>query len=181
MALAAGDVLYVADSEAHRSACSLVPEWRRAFQPCEFFAALKAAPRKYHRVMNESRSPMLTSTFAPILAAGSPWAQTPPGGRASAASRMSMSSSWGVCRDPRGVRTLRGRDRSRAAEGLAGAGLCTGGLPIVGVSWTDAVDYCAWRSVQDGRVVRLPTEAEWEFAARGRQEALFPWGDVMPG
>ena len=26
----------------------------------------------------------------------------------------------------------------------------------------------------------MPTEAEWEFAARGRQDALFPWGDVMP-
>ena len=53
-------------------------------------------------------------------------------------------------------------------------------LPVVGVSWLDAVAYCAWRSEQDGRPVRLPTEAEWEFAARGRQEALFPWGDVMP-
>ena len=53
-------------------------------------------------------------------------------------------------------------------------------LPVVGVSWIDAVAYCAWRSEQDGRPVRLPTEAEWEFAARGRQEALFPWGDVMP-
>jgi formylglycine-generating enzyme len=53
-------------------------------------------------------------------------------------------------------------------------------LPVVGVSWIDAVAYCAWRSGQDGRTVRLPTEAEWEFAARGRQEALFPWGDVMP-
>src|SRR5256885_4141757 len=54
-------------------------------------------------------------------------------------------------------------------------------LPVVGVSWLDAVDYCAWRSERDGRTVRLPTEAEWEFAARGRQDALFPWGDVMPG
>ena len=53
-------------------------------------------------------------------------------------------------------------------------------LPVVGVSWIDAVAYCAWRAVQDGRPVRLPTEAEWEFAARGEQEALFPWGDTMP-
>jgi len=53
-------------------------------------------------------------------------------------------------------------------------------LPVVGVSWTDAVAYCTWRSRQDGRPVRLPTEAEWECAARGRQPTLFPWGDVMP-
>jgi len=53
-------------------------------------------------------------------------------------------------------------------------------LPVVGVSWLDAAAYCAWRSDADGRAVRLPTEAEWEFAARGSQDALFPWGDVMP-
>src|SRR5262245_9277647 len=53
-------------------------------------------------------------------------------------------------------------------------------LPVVGVSWADATAYCEWRSQGDPRPVRLPTEAEWEFAARGRQEALFPWGDVMP-
>jgi formylglycine-generating enzyme len=53
-------------------------------------------------------------------------------------------------------------------------------LPVVGVSWLDAAAYCAWRSDQDGRAVRLPTEAEWEFAARGKHGALFPWGDVMP-
>jgi formylglycine-generating enzyme required for sulfatase activity len=50
-------------------------------------------------------------------------------------------------------------------------------LPVVGVSWHDAVAYCAWRSEQDGLAVRLPTEAEWEFAARGPDEALFPFGD----
>jgi formylglycine-generating enzyme required for sulfatase activity len=53
-------------------------------------------------------------------------------------------------------------------------------LPVVGVSWNDAVAYCTWRSELDGRVVRLPTEAEWECAARGKQLALFPWGDVVP-
>jgi formylglycine-generating enzyme len=44
----------------------------------------------------------------------------------------------------------------------------------------DAVDYCAWRSAAEGCDVRLPTEAEWEYAARGEQAALFPWGDVIP-
>jgi formylglycine-generating enzyme required for sulfatase activity len=56
-------------------------------------------------------------------------------------------------------------------------------LPVVGVSWHDAAAYCAWRSNEDGsssRAVRLPTEAEWEFAARGSQDALFSWGDVVP-
>ena len=53
-------------------------------------------------------------------------------------------------------------------------------LPVVGVSWLDATAYCAWRSAADGRRVRLPTEAEWEYAARGGGETLFPWGDTIP-
>jgi sulfatase modifying factor 1 len=53
-------------------------------------------------------------------------------------------------------------------------------LPVVGVSWHDAVAYCAWRTGH-GSAERLPTEAEWERAARGGVEgAAFPWGDDIP-
>ena len=53
--------------------------------------------------------------------------------------------------------------------------------PVVGVSWREAIAYCEWLSASTGRKFRLPTEAEWERAARGGHEsALFPWGDVPP-
>jgi len=53
--------------------------------------------------------------------------------------------------------------------------------PVVGVSWYDATRYCEWLSENTGRTFRLPTEAEWERAAReGREETLYPWGNVPP-
>lgn len=53
-------------------------------------------------------------------------------------------------------------------------------LPVTGVSWYDASDFCAWRSA-NGEPMRLPTEAEWEWAARGGLEnSRFPWGDEIP-
>jgi formylglycine-generating enzyme len=53
--------------------------------------------------------------------------------------------------------------------------------PVVGVSWFEAVHYCDWLSQRTGRRFRLPTEAEWERAARGGAEGgQFPWGDASP-
>jgi formylglycine-generating enzyme required for sulfatase activity len=53
--------------------------------------------------------------------------------------------------------------------------------PVVAVSWFDAAQYCEWLSEITGRKFRLPTEAEWECAARGGVEGkLFPWGDGPP-
>src|SRR5262249_8297481 len=49
--------------------------------------------------------------------------------------------------------------------------------PVTMVTWQDAVDYCAWLSRKLTAEVRLPTEAEWEMAARGNSDRRYPWGD----
>lgn len=52
--------------------------------------------------------------------------------------------------------------------------------PVVCVSWDDAVAYAAWLSRQTGVPYRLPTEAEWEFTARGGLAGTVPWDEARP-
>jgi formylglycine-generating enzyme required for sulfatase activity len=47
----------------------------------------------------------------------------------------------------------------------------------VGVSWFEALAYVRWLAAFTGRACRLPTEAEWEKAARGTDGRIYPWGD----
>jgi len=49
--------------------------------------------------------------------------------------------------------------------------------PVVGVSWFEALAFCAWLSDVTGKTVRLPCEEEWEYAARGIQGLQYAWGD----
>jgi len=51
--------------------------------------------------------------------------------------------------------------------------------PITNVSWNDAVAYCRWLSEMTNEIYRLPSEAEWEYAARGSDGRRYPWGNAF--
>jgi sulfatase modifying factor 1 len=58
---------------------------------------------------------------------------------------------------------------------------CDPQQPVVAVSWHEATQYCAWLASATGMKYRLPSEAEWERAARGgREDTAFPWGNEPP-
>lgn len=50
--------------------------------------------------------------------------------------------------------------------------------PVIEISWSEAATYCKWLADRTGKPYHLPTEAQWEFAARGGlADKLYPWGD----
>ncbi|MBK1647316.1 hypothetical protein CKO36_01595 [Rhabdochromatium marinum] len=55
-----------------------------------------------------------------------------------------------------------------------------GSRPVIDVTWQEAQDYAAWLSEQTGKPYRLPTEAEWEYAARGGTTSSYWWGIGSP-
>ena len=73
-------------------------------------------------------------------------------------------------------------DRFTAATGRSAAddeGWGRGRRPVINVSWEDAVAYTRWLSEQTGQRYRLPSEAEWEYAARAGTEAKYSWGNQI--
>jgi len=63
------------------------------------------------------------------------------------------------------------------APNHGGATAGSDNYPVLGVNWDAATAYCQWLSRKTGKKYRLPTEAEWEKAARGTDQRRFPWGN----
>ena len=77
---------------------------------------------------------------------------------------------YAVFAEATGRRFPEGWERGRPPEGKENH-------PVGNVSWWDAITYCRWLAELTGRPYRLPTEAQWEKAARGTDGRTYPWGN----
>lgn len=75
---------------------------------------------------------------------------------------------WDACVDQGGC-SYRPNDR----------GLGRGKRPVTDIHWNDANAYLAWLSLKTGKTYRLPSESEWEYAARAGSTATYPWGPAL--
>jgi formylglycine-generating enzyme required for sulfatase activity/predicted Ser/Thr protein kinase len=83
----------------------------------------------------------------------------------------------GTRREIAGCNTYDGRWEYRDSANWQAPGFAQSDMhPVACVSWDDAAAYAAWLTARSGYVYRLPSSAEWEYAARAGSDADFPWG-----
>ena len=73
--------------------------------------------------------------------------------------------------------TFKDYDKFTAQDKVDDEGWGRGPQPIINISWDDAAEYAEWLSAQTGKRYRLPTEAEWEYAARAGTTTEYFWGN----
>lgn len=84
---------------------------------------------------------------------------------------------WQECWTPEGWQQIQGAKGPRTGEGSLGLR----NHPAIYISWHEAQAFCRWLSRKSGAAVALPTEAQWEKAARGVDGRRYPWGaDLIP-
>lgn len=78
--------------------------------------------------------------------------------------------------------TVREWNECAAAKACGFTAIGKDDAPVTNVSWTDAQQYAAWLAQATKKPYRLPSEAEWEYAARGGTQSKYWWGDkLQPG